>query len=193
LRFSLLVLATTTALAAAVPVVQAEPYTLDKSHTAITFTIDHLGFSLTHGRFADFEAEIDFDSDDPSKSSVKFTIVAPSIDTGWAKRDEQVRSADFLNTDRHPEIVFISTGIDVTGDDTATMTGDLSLNGKTREETFEVTLRKLAPSPFGEELMTAGFVAEGTIDRTEYGISYGAGAIGNEIPVRVDLEMVKNK
>ncbi len=173
--------------------VQAEPYTLDKSHTAITFTIDHLGFSLTHGRFADFDAEIDFDSDDPSKSSVTFTIDAPSIDTGWAKRDEHVRGADFLNAERHPEIVFISTGIDVTGDDTATMTGDLSLNGTTREETFEVTMRKLAPSPFGKKLMTAGFVAETTIDRTDYGISYGAGAIGNEIPVRVDLEIVRDR
>lgn len=171
--------------------VQAEPYTLDKSHTAITFTIDHLGFSLTHGRFVDFDAEIDFDADSPEKSSVTFTIDAPSIDTGWAKRDTHVRGADFLNVKKYPEIVFISKEIDVTGDDTATMLGDLTLNGETREETFDLTLRKLAPSPFGEKLMTAGFIAETTIDRTDYGISYGAGAIGNEIPVRVDLEIVR--
>ena len=170
---------------------QAEPYTLDKSHTAITFTIDHLGFSLTHGRFAEFDAEIDFDADNPEESLVTFTIEAPSIDTGWAKRDTHVRGEDFLNVEKHPKIVFVSKEIEVTGSDTATMTGELSLNGRTREETFDLTLRKLAPSPFGENLMTAGFIAEATIDRTSYGISYGAGAIGNEIPVRVDLEIVK--
>ena len=170
----------------------SEPCTLDKSHTAITFTIDHLGYSMTHGRFSEFDAEIDFDSEDPSKSSVMFTIDAPSIDTGWAKRDEHVRGADFLNADKHPEIVFKSKTIEVSGEKTATMTGDLTINGKTNEETFEVTMRKLAPSPFGQKLMTGGFIATGTIDRTDYAISYGAGAIGNEVEVRVDLEIVKD-
>lgn len=183
------------ALAAAVmtaaPAVMAEPFTLDKSHTAITFQIDHLGFSLTHGRFSEFDAEIDFDAENPSESSVVFTIDAPSIDTGWAKRDEHVRGPDFLNVKKHPEIVFTSTSIEKTGEDTATMVGELMMNGKTNEETFEVTLRKMGPSPFGKKLLTAGFVAETTIDRTDYGISYGAGAIGNEVPVRVDLEIVK--
>jgi len=185
-------LAVTAAVAMAAPAAVAEPYTLDKSHTAITFQIDHLGFSLTHGRFSEFDAEIDFDAEDPSKSSVVFTIDAPSIDTGWAKRDEHVRGPDFLNVEKHPEIVFTSTKIEKTGDDTATMIGELTMNGKTNEETFEVTLRKMGPSPFGEKRMTAGFAAETTIDRTNYGISYGAGAIGNEVPVRVDLEIVKD-
>lgn len=193
MRFSMPSLAVALPLILSVPAAQAEPFTLDKSHTAITFSIDHLGFSLTQGRFAEFDAEIDFDSDNPENSSVTFTIDAPSIDTGWAKRDEHVRGADFLNVDKHPTIVFVSKEIEVTGDDTATMVGDLSLNGTTQEETFEVTMRKLGPSPFGKKLLTAGFVAEGTIDRTDYGISYGAGAIGNEIPVRVDLEIVKDE
>jgi len=193
MRFALAPLAAAATLAFTAPAVLAEPYTLDKSHTAITFTIDHLGFSLTHGRFSEFDAEIDFDAEDPSKSTVVFTIDAPSIDTGWAKRDEHVRGPDFLNVENHPEILFTSTSIEVTGDDTATMVGELTMNGKTHEESFDVTLRKMAPSPFGKKLMTAGFAAEGTIDRTKYDISYGAGAIGNEIPVRVDLEIVKEE
>ena len=193
MRFSVRTLLASIALASTVSAAIAAPFTLDKSHTAITFTIDHLGFSLNHGRFSEFDADIDFDPDDPSKSSVVFSIDTPSVNTGWAKRDVQVRGADFLNVEKHPEIVFTSTEIEVTGDDTATMTGDLSLNGKTREETFEVTMRKIGPSPFGDKLLTAGFVAETTIDRTKYGISYAAGAIGNEIPVRVDLEIVKDQ
>ncbi len=192
MRFSFPSLAVALAVSTAATTVMAEPYTLDKSHTAITFQIDHLGFSMTHGRFSEFDAEIDFDAEDPTKSSVVFTIDAPSIDTGWAKRDEHVRGPDFLSVEDHPEIVFTSTSIEMTGDDTATMTGDLTMNGTTNEETFEVTLRKKGPSPFGKKLMTAGFVAETTIDRTDYGISYGAGAIGNDVPVRVDLEIYKD-
>ncbi len=171
----------------------AEPYVLDKSHTAITFQIDHLGFSIVHGRFSEFDADIDFDAEEPSKSSVVFTISAPSIDTGWEKRDEHVRGPDFLNVAKNPEIVFKSTSIKKTGEKTAEMVGMLSMNGASNEETFEVTLRKMEPSPFGKKLLTAGFVAEGKIDRTKYGISYGAGAIGNDVPVRVDLEIVKDE
>lgn len=193
MRFSLSTVVAALTLSLAAPAAFAEPFTLDKSHASITFTIDHLGFSITHGRFSEFDAEIDFDTDDPSNSSVTFTVDTPSIDTGWAKRDEHVRGADFLNVDKYPTIVFVSKEIQVTGDDTAKMLGDLTLNGKTQEETFDVTMRKLAPSPFGNKPLTAGFIAEGTIDRTDYGISYGAGAIGNEIPVRVDLEIVKDK
>lgn len=170
---------------------QAEPFTLDKSHAAITFTVDHLGYSLTHGRFTEFDAEIDFDQDDPTKSSVEFTVNAPSIDTGWEKRDEHVRGPDFLNVETHPVITFKSTAIEMTGDDTAKLTGDLTINGQTHEEVFDVTMRKVAPSPFGEKKLTAGFQATAVIDRTKYGVSYGKGAIGTEIPVQVDLEIVK--
>lgn len=192
MRLTLPSIAAALALTVAMPA-KAEPFTLDKSHTAITFMIDHLGFSMTHGKFSEFDADINFDAEDPSKSTVSFTIQAPSIDTGWAKRDEHVRGADFLNVEKHPVITFTSTKVEVTGDDTAKMTGELTMNGKTQEEIFDVTMRKMAPSPFGKKLLTAGFLAETVIDRTDYGISYGAGAIGNEIPVRVDLEIVKEE
>ena len=175
------------------PTVQAASFTLDKSHTAVTFSIDHLGFSLVQGRFDEFDADIDFDSENPENSTVTFTIEAPSVETGWAKRDQQIRGADFLNVVEHPAIVFASKQIDVTGHDTAIMVGELSMNGKTREETFDVRMRKLAPSPFGQNLLTGGFVAEAAIDRTSYGVSYGADAIGNEVLVRVDLEIVEDQ
>lgn len=191
MRFSLPALAATVALATS-SIAQAEPFTLDKSHTAITFQVDHLGYSLTHGRFSEFDAEIDFDQDDVTKSSVSFSINAPSVNTGWAKRDEHVRGPDFLNSEEHPVITFKSTSIEKTGENTATMVGDLTMNGQTHEETFNVTMRKLEPSPFGEKKLTAGFIAEGTIDRLKYGVSYGKGAIGTDIPVRVDLEIVKD-
>ena len=193
MRLSTTALAAASLLAAtAVTHADPEKFVLDKSHTAVTFTVDHIGYSLTHGRFSEFDADVMFDPDAPENSTVTFTIDTPSVDTGWPKRDEHVRNADFLDVDKHPEITFVSKSIEMTGEDTAKLTGDLTMNGTTREESFEVKLRKMAPSPFGAKKMTAGFQATGTIDRTNYGIDYGKGAIGTEIPVQIDLEIVKD-
>lgn len=169
----------------------AEPYELDKSHTAVTFTVDHLGFSMTHGFFTEFDAEIDYDPENPENSSVVFTIDAASVNTLWAKRDEHVRNKDFLNVEKHPEIVFKSKSIEMTGDDTAKLTGDLTILDQTHEEVFDVTLRKSAPSPFDKTKIVSGFSASAVIDRTKYGVSYAAPVVGVEIPVTVELEIFK--
>lgn len=187
-----------TALAAAlslgaVATATAEPWDLDKSHTAVTFTVDHLGYSLTHGFFTEFDAKIDYDAENPEASSVVFTIDAASVNTLWAKRDEHVRNKDFLDVENHPEIVFTSKSIDMTGDDTARLVGDLTILGQTHEETFDVTMRKTAPSPFDKSKIVAGFNAKAVIDRTKYGISYAAPVVGTEIPVSVELEIFKKK
>jgi len=171
--------------------VLAAPYTLDKSHTAVTFKVDHLGYSMTHGFFTEFDADIDFDPDAPEKSSVVFTIDAASINTLWAARDKHVRGGDFLDVEKNPEIVFKSTSIEMTGEDTATLVGDLTILGKTQEETFDVQMRKSAPSPLPQlkGKVVTGFAITGEIDRTDYGVTYAAGAVGNEIPIRIDLEI----
>lgn len=171
----------------------AQPYELDKSHTAITFTVDHLGYSLTHGFFTEFDAEIDYDEENPENSSVVFTIDAASVNTLWAKRDEHVRNKDFLDVENYPEIVFRSTAIEMTGDDTAKLTGDLTILGQTHEEVFDVTLRKTAPSPFDKTKIISGFNAKTVVDRTKYGISYAAPVVGTEIPVSVELEIFRKK
>ena len=172
-----------------------EPYKLDKSHTAVTFTVDHLGYSLTHGFFTKFDADIDYDPDAPEDSSIVFTIDAASIDTLWPARDKHVRNKDFLDIDKHPEIVFKSTKIEMTGDKTAKLTGDLTLIGETREETFDVEMRKSAPSPLPglDGRVVTGFQLTGEIDRTEYGMKYAAGAVGNVIPIKMSIEIYPEK
>ena len=169
----------------------AAPYVLDKSHTAVTFKVDHLGYSMTHGFFTEFDADIDFDPDAPEKSSVTFTIDAASINTLWEARDKHVRGKDFLHVDEHADIVFKSTRIEMTGDNTAKLTGDLTILGNTQEETFDVLMRKSAPSPLPQlnGAIIKGFSITGEIDRTAYGVTYAAGAIGNKIPIQVELEI----
>ncbi len=170
---------------------QAAPYTLDKSHTAVTFKVDHLGYSLTHGFFTKFDADIDYDPDAPEKSSVTFTIDAASVNTLWDARDEHVRGNDFLNVEKFADIVFKSKKIEMTGADTAKLTGDLTILDETNEEVFDVKLRKSAPSPLPglNGRVITGFSITGEIDRTDYGVTYASGAVGNVIPLQVDLEI----
>lgn len=170
---------------------EPKPYKLDKSHTAVTFKVDHLGYSLTHGFFTKFDADIQYDEDAPETSSIVFTIDAASIDTLWAARDKHVRNKDFLDVENHPEIVFKSKKIEMTGDKTAKLTGDLTLIGETREEVFDVTMRKSAPSPLPglDGRVVTGFQITGEIDRTEYGMKYASGAVGDTIPIEMSIEI----
>jgi len=170
----------------------AEPYKIDRSHASVTFTVDHLGFSTTQGRFDEFDAEIDFDPEKPEASTVSFVINAASVDTGWAPRDEHIRGGDFLNAEAHPEMTFISKNITVVTDKTAIIVGDFTMRGVTLEEEFDVTINRIGPSPFGGHTV-AGFVVSGVIDRTKYGSNYAAPHVGSEIPIRVDLEISPEK
>jgi len=188
MRSVTLALATAASLMLAAPSA-AEPYVLDKSHAHVTFTVDHLGFSNVHGQFRDFDAQIDFDPEAVEETRLRFVIQAASVDTFWAERDKHIRSADFFDVENHPEIVFESTSVTPTGGETATVTGNLTLRGETREVTFEATLNKLGPSPFDPSKTVAGFTVRGEIDRTEFGMDYAAPAVGTVIPIRVELEM----
>ena len=173
--------------AAALPAA-AEPYAIDPSHTSVTFSVDHLGFSVVHGRFSEFEAEIDFDPDAIEAASVAFTIKAATVDTGWGPRDEHVRGADFLDVEAYSDITFVSKSVKLISAERAEVTGDVTIKDVTNEEVFEVVLNKMGPSPFNPDQTIAGFTVTGTIDRTDYGIGYGAPAIGVEMPIRIDLE-----
>lgn len=183
----------TIALAAALAVTPfaafAAPWTIDKSHTQVTFSVSHFGFSETNGIFRAFDAEVDFDPENIAATQVSFVIDAASIDTFWTARDEHVRTADFLDVANHPQITFVSTSVVQTGDTTADLTGDLTIRGVTKPVTFQATLNNLGPNPFNPEVQVAGFKLVGQIDRTEFGVDYGAPAIGAIIPVEIDLEM----
>lgn len=188
MRFTSLIAAAGLAAIAALPVA-AKPFTLDKSHAAVTFSVEHLGFSTVQGYFSAFDADVDFDPEDMAKSSVAFTIQADSVGTHWDARDEHIKSGDFLNVAEHPTITFVSKKVELTSETTGKVTGDFTMIGQTHEETFDVVLNKYAPSPFNPEIMVAGFTVSGEIDRTKYGMGYGAPAIGAVMPLRVDLEI----
>lgn len=174
-------------LAAALPAA-AEPYVIDKAHAQVGFSVNHLGFSIVHGWFRDFDAVIDFDPDAIETAKVAFTIKSASVDTGWDARDVHVKSPDFLDAEAHPDITFVSKSVRLVAGDRAEVTGDVTIKDVTREEVFEVVLNKFGPSPFNPQQTIAGFTVTGTLDRTDYGVSFAAPAVGAEMPIRIDLE-----
>ncbi|GMG82840.1 YceI family protein [Paralimibaculum aggregatum] len=188
MRKTALALAALAGLALAGPAA-AEPYLLDRSHAHVSFEVSHLGFSLTQGWFRDFDAEVDLDPEDVEATRVRFVIDAASVDTTWEPRDRQIRSKDFLDVARHPQIVFESTSVTRTGGETAAVTGNLTIRGETREVTLEARLNKLGPSPFDPSLTVAGFTVSGEIDRTEFGINYAAPAVGAVVAIEIQLEL----
>lgn len=182
-----------TALAAALTLtaapLAAAPWEIDKAHTSVSFSVDHLGFSLVNGVFREFDAIVDFDPENIEASAISFTIQAASVETFWEARDKHIRSGDFLDVEAHPEITFVSDKVRLTGPNTAEITGEVTIKGATRVETFTATLRRIGPSPFNPDIQIAGLAIEGEIDRMDYGVDFGAPAIGAAIPIRIDTEI----
>lgn len=166
-------------------------YKIDPAHTAVAFIVNHVGFSNVIGRFNTVGGDVSFDKDAVEKSAVTVTIDTTSVDTNHAKRDEHLRSPDFFNAKEFPKMTFKSTKIEKTGDKTGKLHGDLTLLGVTKPVVLDVTFNKDGVSP-ASKLETAGFSARGTVKRTDFGMKYGAPAIGDDIQLLIEIEAVKS-
>ena len=169
------------------PALAADEFAFDHSHTHVLFFVDHLGFSTTQGEFLEFDGTLMLDTEAPENSSVTVSIATDSIDTGYADRDEHLRSGDFFNVEEYPEMTFASTGVTVTGENSAEVAGDLTILGVTQPVTLDVTLNGLGAHPFNGSTV-AGFSATTTIGRSDFGMDFGVPAIGDEIEIRIETE-----
>ncbi|MEP0250108.1 MAG: YceI family protein, partial [Roseobacter sp.] len=140
----------------------ADKYILDSSHSQVLFSYNHLGFSTTFGMFSGFEGEILFDQEDPSASSVSVSMPTRSMFTGWEKREGHFMSADFFDASEGDLITFQSTGIEVTGDGVAKITGDLTMNDVTKSVVLDATLNNVGTHPAANKAW-AGFDATTTL------------------------------
>lgn len=168
----------------------AEKYMLDASHSQIVFSYNHLGFSTTFGMFSGFEGEIMFDQDDPSASSVSVSMPVMSMFTGWEQRDGHFMSGDFFGATEDDMITFTSTTIEVTGDDTAVITGDLSMNGMTKSVALDAKLNQVGTHPMANTEW-AGFDATTTLLRSDFGLGAFAPAVSDEVEVTISIEAQK--
>ncbi len=168
----------------------AQDWQVDPSHSNILFSVEHFGFSDIKGVFRNFEIDVTFNPDDLGATEATVTIDPASLDTFWEARDEHIKGADMLDVESFPEITFVSTGVNVTGDTTAEITGDLTLHGETHPVTFSAELNKLDASPFDDSKRVAGFTLTGVIDRSLFGVDYAAPMVATEIPVTVNVELM---
>ncbi|MGY6644846.1 MAG: YceI family protein [Salinarimonas sp.] len=168
----------------------AERYVLDASHSQILFSYDHLGYSTTYGMFSGFDGEIVFDQDDPAASSVTVSFPVRSMLTGWEARFAHFMSEDFFGAADDEMVSFVSTGIEVTGEDTALITGDLTLNEITREVVLDARLNAAGMHPM-EEREWAGFDATTTLVRSDFELGMFAPFVSDEVDVVISIEAMK--
>jgi polyisoprenoid-binding protein YceI len=179
-----------------VPALAADSYTIDAGHSEVSFQIRHL-VSQVRGRFNDFSGTIALDAAKPESSSVEFKIKATSVDTALADRDKHLRSADFFDVEKHPEITFKSTAIKASGKDTYAVTGNLTIRGVTKQVTLPVSFLGTARDPWGND--KAGFETATTLNRKDYGIVWNAALdaggfiLGDDVKVSINLEAQKAK
>jgi len=167
---------------------------LDPAHTAVEFSAKHLMISTVKGRITDIEGTIYTDEKNPRNSSVEVTLKAASLDTRTDQRDQHLRSADFLDVEKYPEISFRSTRIE--GDkDSFKLTGDLTIRDVTKPITLDVEFEGTGKDPWGGERV--GFSAKGKFDRRDFGLTWnqaletGGVVVGNDIKISLEVEAIK--
>ncbi|SFC72866.1 YceI family protein [Tropicimonas isoalkanivorans] len=186
-KIATLAAATTLAMTVAA---SAEKYVLDPSHSQVVFTYNHLGFSTTTGMFSGFEGEIDFNADDPATSSVSVSLPVSAMFTGWEARDDHFETEDFFGIEENDTVTFVSTSIEVTGEDTAEITGDLTMNGVTKEVVLDAKLNTMGMHPM-EEKEWAGFNATTTVLRSDFDMGMFAPYVSDEVQVAISIEAMK--
>lgn len=168
----------------------AETYVLDSSHSQIVFTYDHLGYSTTYGMFSGFEGDIAWDKTAPQNSQVSVSFPVRSMFTGWEARFDHFMTADFFGADADEMVTFTSTGIEVTGETTAVITGDLTLNGVTKSVALDASLNQAGDHPM-EGKPWAGFDATTTLLRSDYKLGAFAPFVSDEVEVMISVEAMK--
>ena len=169
-------------------------WNIDVGHSAILFHVRHMVISKVHGRFARWSGTIALDEQDLARSAIDVRIEADSIDTQVADRDVHLKSPDFLDVARYPELTFRSTRLEKRGEGYRVV-GDLTLHGVTREVALEAEYAGTAKDPWGNE--RAGFSARATLDRRDFGLVWNAAletggvVVGEKVEIALELEAVK--
>jgi len=171
--------------------VSAASYKIDPTHTYPNFTVSHLGFSTMHGSFHKTTGKLEMDLAHGT-GSVEVKIATKSINTGFKKRDDHLRSPDFFNVVEFPEMTYKSTKVKFNGKSKATIDGKLTLMGVTKNVTLDVDNIVCGKHPFNPKINeVCGFNATGKIKRSDFGMKYGLPAIGDDISIMLEVEATR--
>jgi polyisoprenoid-binding protein YceI len=170
-------------------------WNIDTAHSGINFSIRHLVVAKVRGRFAKYSGSLELDAQDLTRSVVEATIEAASIDTGTAQRDDHLRSADFFDVAKYPQLRFRSKRIEQVADDRYRVSGELTIRDVTREVSLDVEYGGQAKDPWGNERV--GFVAKTTIERKDFGLTWnqaletGGVLVGDRVDIELEVQAVK--
>lgn len=174
------------------PAFAADTYVFDPQHTWIDFSIPHAGWAKALGKFATATGKVIIDRDDLSKSSVSVSIDVSSLDTNLEQRDRDLLGPDFFNSVEFPTMDFLSTAVEVTGDNTAKVTGDLTLIGITKPVILDVTFNGESAVPWDANVLKAGFSATGSFKPGDFGmIKVPAFGLGPNVDLVIEVEAIK--
>ncbi|ESQ90034.1 hypothetical protein ABAC460_09715 [Asticcacaulis sp. AC460] len=170
---------------ASAPAFAADTYALDARHTSVTFQYTHFGLSRPTGKFMNAVGKVTLDDAAPANSSVEVSFALDGLSTGVKELDAHLLSPDFFDAAKYPTATFKSTKVELTGADTAKVTGDLTLHGVTKPVTFDVKLNKRS-----DDKKKAGFSATGFILRSEFGITKYIPGGSDQIDLYIEAESV---
>ncbi|MCI0182175.1 MAG: YceI family protein [Acidibacillus sp.] len=170
-------------------------WVLDQTHSSIAFSVRHMMISNVRGTFENFSASVDADPADLKNAEITATIEAKSIDTHNADRDNHLRSDDFFQTDKFPEITFKSTELNDHGKGKYTLQGTLTVCGVSNLVTLDCEVVGPANDPWGNERI--GVTATGDLNRKDFGLNYhavletGGVLVGESVKLSIDMEFIK--
>ena len=168
-------------------------YDIDPSHTELGFAVRHMAVSKVRGRFSTFSGTLVL-AEDPADSKASVTIDATSVDTRDENRDGHLRTNDFFDVENHPTWTFESTSIKSEGGTDFKVDGDLTIRGVTKPVTLDVSLEGVVKDPYGNHRV--GFSASTTINREDFGVSFGAVmeagglVVAKKVDIQIELEAV---
>jgi polyisoprenoid-binding protein YceI len=180
------------ALLLTVSAIAQDTWQLDPPHSSAQFSVRHLGVSTVRGAFTKVSGSVVYDPANLGKSSIQATIDAASVDTRVEMRDNDLRSARFLDTQKYPTITFQSKKLEAAGAGKLKVTGDLTIHGVTKEVVLDVDGPTPAiKDPMGKDRLRMGASATTKINRNDFGVSALPGAVGDDITITLDIEMLK--
>ncbi|WP_392537115.1 YceI family protein [Legionella sp. 227] len=168
-----------------------ETYTLDKNHTFVLWSIDHLGFSTQYGKWYG-TGQLILDKDNPSQSKVNVKIDVADMVTGIPELDKHLKSKLFFDTEHFPTATFVSNKVTPKGDNKATVDGTLTLRGVSKPVVLDVTLNKEGMNPISNK-MSVGFTATTTINRSDFGINAFLPSVGDKVTLSIGAEAYQDK
>jgi polyisoprenoid-binding protein YceI len=167
---------------------------VDKAHTRVGFAVKHLGVATVRGEFREFDGALEI-GEDLADTHAYGRVLATSVDTGLAPRDEHLRSTDFFSAKRHPELTFRSKAIEPVDEDTFRVIGDLSINGVTNEVELTAELGGIETDQYGAERI--GLEVTGRVSRRAFAMRFdaalgsGNAVVGDKVKIVIDVEAVK--